>query len=1109
MKHTGDSFVMPEAWLEHVHPRRGGGGVRPFVADPQARALTGQTPGVDRAGMDGVLAAPSTPEAIRVAVREWLDGVASPVGAAAVAVINAAARRSREVPTAACADVWIGQHGLLFAALAAVEMASLVLVDDHAGAGQQFYPSPDRGIRALRAGEEQPASWAGPGALLRVRAALAAAPDDEFERIVAALRPYREGLPYVRAACSVLVPRPDWVADDVAATVASRDSRLAQVLLYATADAGQTRRLAELPEPWSVQIDRDLVFTLLDGVGPSVVPTLFYWLDRGIAQCSGAGVERWLFSVVATVPGDDVMAGLLSRSDSRPAKAALLQAMERFPARAMRILAEQDAADLLRVHVVEHLDLVGEVIPLLSPQAAARIRAIVEAWDDVVTAPPSSVPPVLAEPPWRSRTRAAKPPVVTGLACADAPAVSWLPGEREEWAERRRLRADRVTDWPALAEKVLGGTGRWDDDPGLLFARAPEEIARATLARWEPVPSWDSAGWLAVVAARLGTDVLPPLLTFARATPADYAALLLPFTSPEVAVLMADWSARLKTVRGVAQRWLLRHPAEAARALIPPALGKAGAARRQAERALLLLHGNGHTDRIRQAAAGYGPEAAAGVEALLVADPLTAHPARMPTPPVWAAPGVLPPVRLRDGSGALPAEAVTHLVQMLMISRPDEPYAGLELVRRAVDPGELAGFGWSLFERWQSAGGAAKDGWVLDAVAVTGTDETARRITPLILSWPSEGWHAKAVSGLSVLVGIGTDEALMHLHRISQRAKSTPLRKAAAARIGEVAERLGLTAEELADRLVPDFGLDADGSLRLDYGPRQFVVGFDEQLRPFVVGGDGKRLKELPKPGVRDDAELGEAAYQRFVTLKKAVRRISAEQVRRLEQAMVAGRRWSAADFRRLFVDHPLMWHIARRLVWARLDGAGAVVDSLRIAEDRSFAGVDDEPVVLADDDVVTVAHPVRLGASTSSWAELFGDYEILQPFPQLARPVYAFTAAERTVGRLARFEGVTVPTTKVLTLDRRGWRRHEAANAGIQTGFDREIGPGQVVTVHLDPGIVGQVGFHAKQSLVSVYLHDGGVSPWEVADAGTLPWGDLGPVAASEILRDLTDVTD
>ncbi|GAA0450563.1 hypothetical protein Aca07nite_54740 [Actinoplanes capillaceus] len=1042
MMASEDTLVLPDAWLEHLHPRRGG-------------ASTGLP----------------APEAVREATR-WLAVSAAP----ACAAVNAATTEPGRAADTALADEWINKHGLRFAALAAV-------------------------MTMVR-------SWRGLPVLLRVRAALVSAPEKEFEEVVAMLEAYRCAEPEVRAACSVLVPRPEWVEQDVADAYAAQDSGRSALLLYAAGTPRQAVLLARWLDIVHLNVDADLLITLVDGVGPGVAPVLFDWVGEKIWLYTAPGFEQRLLSVLAALPGDDVMRGLLARSGSRSARAVLLEAIERFPVRALRILAEE-GDELLRSHVGRHPDLVDQVMPLLSPAAAGRVRAIVEAWGEVVTAPASAVPPVLADPPWRNREKAAKPPVVAGLTCADAPALSWLPGERQEWADTYvYYREEPDTDWLAVAESVINGVGRWDDAPSRLFARGPEEIARRTLPRWQPRTNYSTPWWLRVAVARFGTDALPTVLTLARATPADYGPLLMPFTSPEVATLMADWAARLKSVRRLAQRWLVRHPGAAARALIPAALGRAGTARRQAERALLLLHDHGHTEQIRAAADGCGPEAAAGVEALFVADPLMALPGRMPTPPEWAAPGVLPPVRLRDGSGALPVEAAANLILMLMISRTDDPYAGLELVRQAVEPTDLAEFGWALFELWQAAGGVAKDGWVYDAVALTGDDETARRLTPLIMAWPSEGRTAAAVSGLSVLVGIGTDEALMQVHRISQKAKSSPLREAAAARIAEVAEALGLSAEQLADRLIPDFGLDADGSLRLDYGPRQFVVGFDEQLRPFVADADGKRLKALPKPGARDDAELAEAAYRRFSALKRDVRKISAEQVKRLEQAMVTGRRWTGAEFRRLFAEHPLMWHIGRRLVWARFGDDGALLGALRIAEDRSLADVDDEPVELGDDDVVGIAHPVQLGADTSRWAEVFADYEIMQPFLQLGRPVYTLTEQEAATGRLERFEGVTVPTTKVIMLDRRGWSRQEAANAGIQPGFDRMAGPGQVLSVHLDPGIVGQVGYDAEQKLVAVYLHDGSASGWHLTEEETLPLSGLDPVHASEVLRDLTDVT-
>lgn len=84
-----------------------------------------------------------------------------------------------------------------------------------------------------------------------------------------------------------------------------------------------------------------------------------------------------------------------------------------------------------------------------------------------------------------------------------------------------------------------------------------------------------------------------------------------------------------------------------------------------------------------------------------------------------------------------------------------------------------------------------------------------------------------------------------------------------------VAENRGLTMAELEDRTAPDLGLDSSGSLTLDFGPRQFTVGFDETLKPVVRDANGKVLKDLPKPNQSDDKTLATDAVNLFKQLKK------------------------------------------------------------------------------------------------------------------------------------------------------------------------------------------------------------------------------------------------
>ncbi len=137
----------------------------------------------------------------------------------------------------------------------------------------------------------------------------------------------------------------------------------------------------------------------------------------------------------------------------------------------------------------------------------------------------------------------------------------------------------------------------------------------------------------------------------------------------------------------------------------------------------------------------------------------------------------------------------------------------------------------------------------------------------------------------------------MQLNGIAQKLKFKALQERAKEKIADIAESRELTVAELEDRLAPDLGLDDNGSLLLDFGPRQFTVSFDETLKPFVRDVSGSRLKDLPKPNKSDDETRANDAVNRYKLLKKDARTIAAQQVARLESAMCLRRRWSLENF--------------------------------------------------------------------------------------------------------------------------------------------------------------------------------------------------------------------
>ncbi|MEQ1503070.1 MAG: DUF4132 domain-containing protein [Myxococcota bacterium] len=483
---------------------------------------------------------------------------------------------------------------------------------------------------------------------------------------------------------------------------------------------------------------------------------------------------------------------------------------------------------------------------------------------------------------------------------------------------------------------------------------------------------------------------------------------------------------------------------------------------------------------------------ASAVPAALVGKPIDKPPAFW-TPDAFARPELV-------GSGALPREAVDVLGRWLKKGED------LSSVKAALAPSSAAAFAWDLFQAWLRAGADSKEKWAFLALGALGDDDTARKLVPLIRAWPGESAHARAVLGLEVLAAIGTDPALMGLHGIAQKVKFKGLQEKAREKMDEIAARRGLTAEQLADRLVPDLDLDDDGSKTLDFGPRTFRVGFDEALSPFVVDASGKRLSDLPKPGAKDDAALAEAAVASWKATKKDARTLAGLQIARLELAMGSQRRWSPLEFEAFLVRHPLLIHLVRRLVWGAYDARGSLVATFRVAEDRSLADADDGPYASPAGADVGVVHRLELDdAAVARWSQVLADYALAQPFPQLSREVFRLDQGERAAASLTRCHGYQVETGALLGLQNRGWRKGPVLDAGVYHCFQRHVGRDLSAWLRFEPGIViGAPDWtDAHQSLID--LDFAAEEPIYGRNGPTTPLGQIPEVVMSEILRDVS----
>jgi hypothetical protein len=479
--------------------------------------------------------------------------------------------------------------------------------------------------------------------------------------------------------------------------------------------------------------------------------------------------------------------------------------------------------------------------------------------------------------------------------------------------------------------------------------------------------------------------------------------------------------------------------------------------------------------------------------------------------PAWLDISELPPINI-DGH-SLNAEQGAALLTALSRSTLEGPHPLVRALKQNVAAPVRDRFVWGLFDLWLNRGASSKERWALMAVGLLGSDSSALQLAPYIRKWPGESQHQRAVLGLNCLRAIGSDTALMQINSIGQKAQYNAIKQAARKAIGAIAAERGMTKDQLDDRIIPDCGLGDDGRRVFDFGARKFMFALDSDLKPQIRDEAGKLKSDLPKPTKTDDAQLAEQAVLEWKLIKKQVREVAKVQSGRLEQALLGKRRWTTDEFENFIVNHPLMIHIARRLLWGGYDSDSKLKMTFRITDEKDYADSDDEPVTLDDVNCIGLAHPLHLSVDDiAKWSEVFGDYEIIPPFPQLARKTYALLPEERDAFEITRFAEIKIQVLPMIGITQKlGWIRGTPLDGGL---FHQHIKPfaTENVTAFIEyPGIpIGYYEGWEDQKIERCYFLRGVYTEAGYHDprVAKIKLSDIDPVVMSEVLRDLFVLT-
>lgn len=355
---------------------------------------------------------------------------------------------------------------------------------------------------------------------------------------------------------------------------------------------------------------------------------------------------------------------------------------------------------------------------------------------------------------------------------------------------------------------------------------------------------------------------------------------------------------------------------------------------------------------------------------------------------------------------------------------------------------ELSAFMSALFGKWMDGGAEAKKKWVLYAVSIHGGEGIIPMFQHQIQAWAEASRGAIAAEAVRALALNGSSTALLLVDQYSRKFKNRQVKTAAGEALTYAAEQLGITRMELEDRIVPNLDFDEKMERHFDYGTRSFRVRLTPTLELEIFDNEGRKIKNLPSPGKRDEEEKAKAASDAFKAMKKQLKTVVSNQKLRLEQALSTERVWPSDKWQELFVKNPIMHQFAIGLIWG-VYHQGALTDTFRYMEDGSFNTVDEEEYELSENAFIGLVHPLELSEETlSAWKEQLSDYEVTQPIEQLERPVYRITEEEKEGKELSRFGGMVINGLSLSgKLLGQGWYRGGVEDGGFYYTFYRNDG--------------------------------------------------------------------
>ena len=331
----------------------------------------------------------------------------------------------------------------------------------------------------------------------------------------------------------------------------------------------------------------------------------------------------------------------------------------------------------------------------------------------------------------------------------------------------------------------------------------------------------------------------------------------------------------------------------------------------------------------------------------------------------------------------------------------------------------------NIYSNWLNNKADTKLKNILIPYCIFQPEDKLLKLKSQIEEWALNSRGALAAHAVYAIALNASKFALVLVDTMSVKVKNNQVKNAAKDALKKTAKALEISEDELIDKIIPDLDFDKKGMRELHYGGeanRVFKLQIKNDFTIEVTDSNDKVLKSLPAPNSKDDKAIADASKKELTLIKKNIKMISSNQMRRLNKVLLNGRKWSYKTFNELFVDNPIMNIFALKLIWGVYDENNNLIESFRYMEDGSFNTFNEEEYIFEDSlknkKNITLVHPIELDEDKlSKWRNQLSDYEILQPINQLDLLFEEVKEEHIKNNKIISFEGREITAGEIMSM--------------------------------------------------------------------------------------------